>query len=128
MTLIVLLAETTQQAATTTGGASGSGGSAPPPWFDLMQKGPLFFFVAIIGLMFYLQFRAKKKQDHQRKDMLGGMKRGDRVQTIGGILGTVVEAREDEIIVKVDESSNTKIHFTRSAIHRVLGGEKTDSK
>ena len=56
------------------------------------------------------------------------LKRGDRIQTIGGILGTVVESREDEVIVKVDESSNTKIHFTRSAIHRVLDGEKAAAK
>jgi preprotein translocase subunit YajC len=39
-------------------------------------------------------------------------------------LGTVVEAREDEVVLKVDETSNTKIKFTRSAIHRVLEEEK----
>ena len=49
-----------------------------------------------------------------------------RVQTIGGIIGKVVEADdEDRILVKVDETSNTKIWFTRNAIHRVLGEEKS---
>ena len=34
--------------------------------------------------------------------------------------GTVVEAKDDEVLVKVDESSNTKIRFARSAIHQVI--------
>ena len=58
--------------------------------------------------------------------MLGGLKKGDRIQTIGGILGTVVEARETDVLVKVDESSNTKIRFSRSAMHRVV--DETDAK
>ena len=55
--------------------------------------------------------------------MLDNMKRGDRIQTIGGILGTVVEVREGEVVVKVDESNNTKIKFSRSAIQRVVTEE-----
>jgi preprotein translocase subunit YajC len=58
--------------------------------------------------------------------MLSELKKGDRVQTIGGILGTVVEARDTEILVKVDESSNAKIRFSRSAIHRVIEEEKSE--
>jgi preprotein translocase subunit YajC len=60
--------------------------------------------------------------------MLSQLKRGDRVQTIGGILGTVVEARESEVVLKVDESANTKIRFSRSAIHRVLDEETAEEK
>ena len=52
----------------------------------------------------------------------------DRVQTIGGILGKVVEAEETKVLLKVDESSNTKIWFSRSAIDRVLEEEKSESK
>jgi preprotein translocase subunit YajC len=71
--------------------------------------------------------RSKKNQDRSRQDMLKQLKRGDRIQTIGGIIGTVVEAREDEVLVKVDESSNTKLRFVRSAIHRVItDSDKTD--
>ena len=62
----------------------------------------------------------KRKQERQRKDMLSNLKRGDRVQTIGGILGTVIDVRDSEVVLKVDESTNTKMRFARSAIHRVL--------
>lgn len=83
----------------------------------------------IIMLVFYvLVFRSKRKQDRQRTDMLQQLKRGDRIQTIGGILGTVVEARENEVVVKVDESNNIKLRFNRTAIHRVIEEEKSESK
>ena len=51
--------------------------------------------------------------------MLKNMKRGDRVMTAGGILGTVVDVRDAEVVLKVDESTNTKIKFSRDAIKRV---------
>jgi preprotein translocase subunit YajC len=95
----------------------------PPPWMQFLSS-PMFLLVLLIVLFYVFMFRSKKKQDRQRQDMLTNLKKGDRVQTIGGILGTVIEARPDEVLLKVDENSNTKIRFSRSAIHRVLEEEK----
>jgi preprotein translocase subunit YajC len=67
--------------------------------------------------------RANRQRDKQQKDMLANLKRGDRVQTIGGIIGSVVEARDNEVIVKVDESNNTKIRVLREAIKTVTAEE-----
>jgi preprotein translocase subunit YajC len=69
-------------------------------------------------------FRSKRNEDQKKKDLLSSIKRGDRVQTIGGILGTVVEVEDSRVRLKVDESSNTKIWFSRNALFRVLGEEK----
>jgi preprotein translocase subunit YajC len=45
--------------------------------------------------------------------------------TIGGIIGSVVTVSDTEVTLKVDESANVKVTFTRGAIQRVLGeGEK----
>lgn len=84
------------------------------------------FFPLIIGLLIFMffSFNSKRKQDKQRQSLLGAMKRGDRVQTIGGILGTIVETRENDVVVKVDESNNTKIKFSRSAIAKVMTEEE----
>ena len=60
------------------------------------------------------------KQEKERKLTLASMKRGDRVQTIGGILGTIVEVRDNDIVVKVDESNNTKIKFARKSTAKVV--------
>lgn len=98
-------------------------GTPPPSWFDAMS-GPLFPIVLGVFVLYFFMFRSKKTEDKKRTRMLDDMKKGDRVQTIGGILGTVVEVRETDVLVKVDETSNTKLRFTRSAIHHVVEEEK----
>ena len=79
-------------------------------------------------VVWIMSLRGKRTTEKKRTDMLAQLKRGDRVQTIGGVLGTVVEARDHEVLLKVDESSNTKIRFARSAIHKVIEEEKSESK
>ena len=48
------------------------------------------------------------------------MQKNTRVQTIGGILGTVIDVGENEITLKIDETNNTKIKVMPSAIARVI--------
>jgi len=79
----------------------------------------VFMFVAI----YILFFGGARKQKQQRKKLAQSLEKNDRVQTIGGIIGTIVDIREDEIVVKVDESNNTKMHFVPSAIGRNLTKE-----
>ena len=99
----------------------------PPALFQFLQS-PMFPLLLAIAVLYIFMFRSKGNEKKQREQMLSTLKRGDRVQTIGGILGTVIEAREGDVLLKVDESSNTKIRFARSAIHRVLEEEKSESK
>ena len=95
-----------------------------PAWAKLVQSiGPMLPLILVMVLFIWMTTRLRKRQEKIKQDMLGGMKRGDRVQTIGGILGNVVEVRDDRILLKVDESNNTKVWFARSAVHRVLGEE-----
>ena len=86
---------------------------------------PFPILVLVMVILWVVMIAPKRKQDKTRQQMLDTMKRGDEVQTIGGIIGKVVEPREDRVLVKVDESSNTKIWFSRTAIARVTAeGEK----
>lgn len=82
----------------------------------------VFLLVIFAMLMFFVfsSSKSKRNEQKQRDDMLKNMKRGDRVMTAGGILGSVVDVRDNEVVLKVDESSNTKIKFSRDAIKRVL--------
>jgi len=92
-----------------------------PQWVNIFRS-PLTLVFVLIIFMWIFMINSKRKQDRRRQDMLKQIKKGDRIQTIGGILGTVVEVREqdDEVVVKVDESSNAKIRFIRGAISRVV--------
>jgi preprotein translocase subunit YajC len=116
----IVVAPATQ---TTTSAPGATAGKTPPPplFTTLQQLGPILIMVVIF---LFLMNRSKKKTDKGRTDMLAQLKKGDEVQTIGGILGKVMEAREDRVLVKVDENSNTKIWFSRTAIHRVVGADE----
>ena len=70
-------------------------------------------------LMFLLSSRGRKKRDRKRQEMLAALKKGAKVTTIGGIIGTVMEVREDEVTVKVDEQNNVRMRFSRRAIQGV---------
>ena len=60
--------------------------------------------------------------------MLAAVKKNDRVITAGGIYGVVtnVHREADEVTIKVDEATNTKLRLTLSSIARVLGDEPSD--
>lgn len=101
--------------------------SKAPGWAQMLSSQ---FFPIILGmavLMFFLS-RGGKNKDRAREDMLKQLKRGDRIQTIGGILGTVLRAEETRVEIKVDESNNTKIWFARSAIAKVVEAENAEAK
>jgi len=77
------------------------------------------FMIILFGGMLLLLFwssRSRRKQESKHKQMLASLKKGDKVVTIGGIVGTVIEVRPEEITVKVDESNNVRMKFVRSAI------------
>ena len=97
-----------------------------PPYADVIAN--YFPFLLIIGVMVFLMFRTKSKDEKKRKELMNSLKKGDEVQTIGGIIGKVVEVRDNEVVVKVDESTNTKMRFRRSAIGQVLTQEKSEAK
>jgi len=87
------------------------------------QQGPdMWLFGILLGgvvLMWLWMGRGRRKQAAQRKEMLSNLKKGDKITTIGGIIGTVIEAKPTEITVKVDETNNVRMKFTRGAIHNV---------
>lgn len=86
--------------------------------------GMVLFPLLAMGLIFYfLVIRPQGRDKKRRAEMLSQVKRNDRVVTIGGILGTVTAVKDDEITLKVDESTNTKITFSRAAIQRVNSAE-----
>jgi len=92
------------------------------------QKTPITSFWLTIGLMMVLMylmlFRGPQKQKQQHKQMVQSLQKNDKVQTIGGVIGTVVDIKDDEITLKVDESNNTKIKIVPSAIGKNLTKEK----
>lgn len=100
-------------------------GAAPAPGLgDFM-----FPILLMVGIMWVLLILPQRREKKKRAKMMTEMAKGAKVQTVGGILGTIVELKEHEVVIKVDESSNTRMRFTRGAIHSVLpDGKPTEEK
>lgn len=109
------------------GKAAGDGGGNPqqkaPSGFSL--QGMLVPMLAIGFLFYFLLIRPQRQEQRRRQAMLGGVKKNDRVVTIGGIYGVVtnVHREADEVTVKVDETTNTKLRVTLASIARIMGDE-----
>ena len=76
--------------------------------------------LALIVGMFAFSMIGNRREKKKRQDILGSIKKHDRVQTVGGVIGSIVEVKSDQVVLKVDESSNTRITFSRSAVQQVL--------
>jgi len=80
-----------------------------------MQFIPL---AAIMLIFYFLLIRPQQKQMKERKKMLEAIKTGDRVLTNGGIIGTIVAIREEELELEI--ARGVKITLVRSAVASVL--------
>jgi preprotein translocase subunit YajC len=83
----------------------------------------LIIFGLMFLVMYFLLFRGPRKKQQQHKQMVQSLERNDRIRTVGGIIGTVVDVKEDEITLKIDEANNTKIKIVSSAIGKNLSKE-----
>ena len=100
-----------------------SGRGAPPR--GLFGNYGSMILLIMMFVVFYLNiFRGPRKKQQQQKQMVQSLQKNDRVRTIGGIIGVVVDIKGDEVTLKVDESNNTKIKVISSAIGRNLSKDK----
>ena len=85
---------------------------------NFLDGGPQqFILIGLMLVMMYLiLFRGPRKKQQKHKKMMQTLSKSDRVQTIVGIIGTVVDIKDDEVTLKIDESNNTKMKILRSAI------------
>jgi preprotein translocase subunit YajC len=115
-------------AGTTAAPGTPVGQPAPAPGMD---NSFLFMMVAFVAVLIGTQIWAARKDKKTRDPLLGSLKRNDRVQTTGGVIGSIIEVKPETVVLKVDENSNTRITFARSSIVAVLAaadGDKADAK
>ena len=120
----VLTADTDESGATTPGTqpAAGEDQQQTPAIKNPFSGSFIWIMLGGFLLLYFWMSRGRRKKETKRKEMLANLKKGDKVTSIGGIVGTVIEIREDELTVKVDENNNVRIRFARWAV-RGIGEE-----
>jgi preprotein translocase subunit YajC len=82
-----------------------SGGSGWSMWIML---------ALIFGVMWFFMIRPQRKQQKELQKFRDALKRGDKVVTIGGIYGTVVEIKDASVLIEVD--NGVKIRVSKQAL------------
>ena len=78
--------------------------------------------LVLMGLVFYFMLiRPQRKKDKKVKEMLNNLKHGDRVTTIGGIYGTIVNIKDETITLAIGQKGQqpTEMTVARWAIRQV---------
>ncbi|MEO0512346.1 MAG: preprotein translocase subunit YajC [Planctomycetota bacterium] len=99
--------------------ADPSATGAPPPGGGF-PSWMLPVMGAFLVFMIWSSSSAQKKEKKKKEALMSSLTKQDKVQTIGGVIGTIIELQDDSIVLRVDDTSNTRIRFARSAIQQVL--------
>ncbi|MDD2393870.1 MAG: preprotein translocase subunit YajC [Eubacteriales bacterium] len=73
----------------------------------------------MFGLMYFLMIRPQKKKEKALRDLINSMSVGDKCQTTGGIVGKVVNIKDDEVTIQTSVA-NTLITLKKAAITSVV--------
>ncbi len=97
------------------------------------QAGGLVSFLPIIilfAIFYFLLIRPQQKKAKEHRDMIAGLKKGNRVITSGGIYGTIQTIDESTIGLEIAEK--IKIKISRSSVAGLVSegdaAQKDDSK
>lgn len=114
----MLGAEGGQPAAASDGAAGATGTTAAPGagGFSFMMP----FIMLMVVFLFLSTMLGGRKEKKRRAAMLAGLQKRDRVQTVGGVIGNIIEIKGDEFLLESDRASNTRMWVTRSSVSSVL--------
>ena len=99
------------------GGAPAGGGMG--------AMGQFLIFIPILGIMYFLMIRPQQQKQKAQAEMLKRLKVGDKVRTVGGVLGTIKYVSEQT--VKLEVAPNTVIEFLRGAVDKVMEDTAADA-
>ena len=90
---------------------------------DFMAFLPL---VLIFVVFYFLLIRPQQKKMKEHTQMLGNLRKGDKVVTNGGLIGTVYKVTSDQEL-SIEIAENIRVRVVRSMINQVVSPPVLDS-
>lgn len=91
----------------------------------LVQFAPL---VLIFGVFYWLILRPQQQKQKELRAQIAAVKRGDRVVTAGGILGTIARVRDGTGEVELDIAPNVRVTVIRDTITAIVAPTAANDK
>ena len=77
--------------------------------------GTLIMLVMMIGVFYFMLIRPENKRKKEAEQMRSSVKKGDKITTIGGIVGTVVDVKENSIVIETS-ADQVRIELAKWAL------------
>ena len=75
----------------------------------------IIMLVAMLAIFYFMLIRPENKRKKEAEQMRASVKTGDKITTIGGIIGTVVNVKDDKIVIE-NSADQVRIEFAKWAI------------
>ena len=62
--------------------------------------GSVLMMIAMLGVMYFILIRPENKRKKEAEQMRASLRKGDKITTIGGIIGTIVDVKEHNIVIE----------------------------
>ena len=75
----------------------------------------MFMLIAMLAIMYFVMIRPENKRKKEAEQMRSALKKGDKVVTIGGITGTVVDVKDNKFVLETG-ADQVRIEFEKWAL------------
>ena len=75
----------------------------------------IIMLVAMLAIFYFMLIRPENTRKKEAEQMRASVKTGDKITTIGGIIGTVVNVKDDKIVIETS-ADQVRIEFAKWAI------------
>jgi preprotein translocase subunit YajC len=82
------------------------------------QAMPLVLSIAIFVAFYLMLIRPQQVEQKRYREMLGRLKKGDRVLTRGGLYGVIVEVKDTQILLEL--AQNVRVRAARTAVQNIV--------
>lgn len=89
----------------------------PSPIMQMIFLGSMFFM-----MYFFIVARPANKDRERHEKMTNSLIKGDKIVSIGGIQGEIIEVQEHGVVIKTGKDSS--LTLSKTAIKSKLGAEK----
>lgn len=87
--------------------------TAPNPAGSMVST--VMMLILMLGIFYFMLIRPENKRKKEAEQMRSSVKTGDRIVTIGGIIGTVVNVKDDKIVIETS-TDQVRIELAKWAI------------
>ncbi len=92
-----------------------------------MDPTTILMLVVLIAVFYFMIIRPENKRKKAAEQLRSGLKKGDKLTTIGGIVGNIVQVNDDTIIIETSED-RVRIEITKWAVSTTGVQTSTDPK